>query len=55
MAKKSVRRKTKRKIGKAQSARPRAVRSQGSLKAHGDKLAHAVREAAEKPPRRDPQ
>jgi hypothetical protein len=52
MAKSAGRRKTK--AGKKQS-RPKASRSQGSLKVHGDKLAHAVREAADKPPRRDPQ
>jgi hypothetical protein len=53
MAKSVRRRKTK--SGKKQSRRQKAAPSKGSLKLHGDKLAHAVQEAAEKPPRRDPQ
>ncbi len=53
MAKSAGRRKTK--AGKKESRRPKASRSQGSLKAHGDKLAQAVRAAVDKPPRRDPQ
>jgi hypothetical protein len=48
-------RKTKRKAASKPSGRSKAGPSKGGLKLHGDKLAHAVREAAEKPPGRDPQ
>jgi hypothetical protein len=48
MAKSPGQRKSKQKSGKKQNA----GRSQGGLKLHGDKLAHAVREAAEKPAKR---
>ncbi len=48
-------RRAKPKAARKPSGRPKAGPSKGSLKLHGDKLAHAVREAVEKPPRRDPQ
>jgi hypothetical protein len=42
------------KTARKPSGRSKASRSKGGLKLHGDKLAHAVREAAEKPSRRAP-
>ena len=52
MAKSSGRRKTKQTTGKKPAKRQSTARSQGGLKVHGDKLAHAVREAADAPSKR---